>query len=102
MPDVEHSHGSTLLVVGRLMSPLHQGLETWKASRLRCAPSMFVVHATVGIIPVFHSVLYHLCYSRLDHTTFILNVLVANHDINNSTEETRPEQPVRRKEEQRQ
>lgn len=25
MPDVEHIHGSTLKVVGRLMSPLHQG-----------------------------------------------------------------------------
>jgi hypothetical protein len=28
--------------------------------------------------------------------------IIANHDINNTTEKARPEQPIRRKEEQRQ
>lgn len=44
-------------------------LQTWKASRLRCPPSTFVVHATVGLIHVFHSVLYQLFYWHLNHIT---------------------------------
>jgi hypothetical protein len=39
---------------------------------------------------------------RLKHITFVLDALAANYDINDTTEETRSEQPVRREEEQRQ